>query len=335
MAQGECKQKIKPFNCRATLCHIHYFCVAEIAMNDSLFFTLVQNPYFRIFLKVLIFTTMFTMGLRLSQTALDLLRSRSGHLLRSTIAVVVLVPLAGLLLGLLLKSVGLSAAAGTGLVLLAASPGAPMLTKRTGKAGGDFEFSISLQLLSSALAIVVTPIMLELFAQLFPQTRAVIHPWAIAKLLATVQLLPLGLGLGMRLVWPDIADAIAPRILKIADVLFLVFALLALVVSLPLILKSGMLPIVAVVLFAAISLLIGHLAGGAELPYQSATAVGGVARNVGLAFLIAALNKSLLTVLPTIISYVVLGSVVAIPYSIWMKKRIAQSTEEQSESSIS
>jgi len=293
-------------------------------MNDSLLFTLLQNQDFNIFVQLTIFLIMFSYGLRLTKAALEEIREYPGALVRSLVGVVILVPLAIFAIGPVFRTLGLSPAVGTGIVLLAACPGAPLLTKRTGMAGGDFEFSAALQLLCGASAILVTPAILWGYAQFFPQTREIVEFWAIAKQVAVVQLLPLGLGLSIRVLWSDLANEVSPRVLTIADVAFLVLVLITLVASLPVILESSLLSIAAIVVFAAIALLIGHFLGGPELSYQSATAVGCVARNIGLALFIATVNTKLLAVLPTIVGYMIIGSIVAIPYSVWMKKRIAE-----------
>jgi BASS family bile acid:Na+ symporter len=303
-------------------------------MNDSLLVTLLQNKDFNIFVQITIFLIMFSMGVRLTQDSLDTLRQHTGALLRSLVGVVILVPLAIFAIGPVLKALGLPIAVGTGIVLLAACPGAPLLTKRTGMAGGDFPFSAALQLLCGMSAIAVTPGILWIYAQFFPNTREVVEFWALAKQVAMVQLLPLGLGLGIRVIWSALADEIAPQVLRIADMAFLILVLLAVVASLPIIAESGILPIAALVVFAALALLIGHLLGGPDLSYQSATAVGCVARNVGMALFIATLNTKLLVVLPTIVGYMILGSMVAIPYSVWMKKRIAQQASPVAEGPI-
>lgn len=293
-------------------------------MNNGLLSTLIQNQDFNTFVQVTIFLIMFSLGIRLTKTALEEIREYPVALVRSLIGVIILVPAAILATGPLLKALGLSPVVGTGLVLLAACPGAPLTTKRTGMAGGDFSFSAALQLLCGLSAIAVTPGILWVYAQFFPNTREVVEFWAIAKQVATVQLLPLGLGLGIRLLWSDLADEITPRLLSVADILFIVMVLIAVVASLPVILESGVLPIVSIALFAAIALVVGHLLGGPDLSKQSATAVSCVARNIGLALFIATLNTKVMAVLPTIVGYMIIGSIVAVPYSVWMKKRIAQ-----------
>jgi heme A synthase len=64
--------------------------------------------------------------------------------------------------------------------------------------------------------------------------------------------------MGIWLLWSDLADEITPRLLNVADVLFLVLVLVVVVASLPVILASGVLPVVAIALFAAIALVVGH-----------------------------------------------------------------------------
>lgn len=293
-------------------------------MTDSLLVTLLQNRDFSLFIKIAVFLVMFSMGLRLTRPALEEIRTYPGALARSLFGVIVLMPVAIFAIGPLLKAVGVSAAVGTGIALLAASPGAPMTTKRTSKAGGDFEFSAALQLLCGISAILVTPGFLWLYAQLFPKTREAVQFWVIAKQVLVVQLLPLGIGLAIRLLWSELAEEVVPRLMTIVNVVFLVLILVAVIVSLPVILESGIVSILAITLVAAIALIIGHLLGGPELSFQSASAVACVARNIGLALMVATINNKLLLVLPTIVGYMIIGSIVAIPYSVWMKKRIAQ-----------
>ncbi|MEM6713904.1 MAG: bile acid:sodium symporter [Cyanobacteria bacterium P01_D01_bin.6] len=302
-------------------------------MNDSLLVTLLQNKDFNIFVQIVVFLIMFAMGVRLTTAALVEIRTYPGALLRSLIGVVILVPATVFAVAPLFKALGLSIAVGTGLVLLVASPGAPLTTKRTGMASGDFEFSAALQLLCGTSAILVTPGIIWVYAQFFPNTREAVEFLAIAKQVAIVQFLPLGLGLAVRLVWSDLADEIAPRVQQMADVAFLVLVLIAVIVGLPVILATGPLAIAAIAAVAAIALLVGHLLGGPDLSRQSATAVACVARNVGLALFIATLNTKLLVVLPTIVGYMIIGSILAIPYSVWMKKRIAQQAESLADES--
>ena len=68
---------------------------------------------------------------------------KPGWMLRALLVVVILVPL---VVGLLIKFLNLPASAVAGLVLLAAAPGAPLMTKRSQMAGADPVASAGLQL---------------------------------------------------------------------------------------------------------------------------------------------------------------------------------------------
>jgi BASS family bile acid:Na+ symporter len=124
----------------------------------------MDNPILLKFVTVTIFSLMLAIGLNRSFQQLTSLFRKPELLLRSLLAVIVLVPL---VVGLLLWVLDLSPAVATGLAVLAAAPGAPLTTKRTEMAGGEPTYSASLQLTLALLAVVVTPLILAIFDALF------------------------------------------------------------------------------------------------------------------------------------------------------------------------
>jgi BASS family bile acid:Na+ symporter len=74
----------------------------------------------------------------------------------------------------------------------------------------------------------------------------------------------------------------------------------------------------------AVSLAIGHILGGPNLDERAELAVTSIARNIGLALFITALSGVEKDIIPTLLSYMVLGAIVAIPYSLWSKRRLAR-----------
>jgi hypothetical protein len=72
-------------------------------------------------------------------------------------------------------------------------------------------------------------------------------------------------------------------------------------------------------------LAMGHLLGPVEQRERAAVAVGGIARNVGLAIFIVALSGVQPEVAPTILTYMVVGFVFAAPYAVWSKRQLARS----------
>ena len=285
---------------------------------------LLKNPLFMGFVQVTVFTIMLGMGLNLSLKELGSLWGRPGLMVRSLLAVVVLVPLALMGLSPLLIHLGVSLGAGMALVVLAACPGAPLLTTRAATAGGDFVYATGIQLYSSFLAILATPIILFFFSRPYPETHQTIHPMAIAKVVAFVQLLPIGIGLALRLLRQSVAGTLARWAVRLSKIFLLVLVLILLVASFSLILAIDWADILSIVLFAAAALAIGHFLGATEPALRSALAVGCIARNIGLALVITVFNKQMGNVVPFLIAFMILGSVVAIPYSVWMKKRVAK-----------
>ena len=95
----------------------------------------MHHPLLLIFVKITIFSLMLAIGSNLCFEEMLSLWRKPALLFRGLLAVVVLVPL---VLILLLKLFNLPPEVMTGLALLAASPGAPLTTKRSQKAGGRF-----------------------------------------------------------------------------------------------------------------------------------------------------------------------------------------------------
>jgi BASS family bile acid:Na+ symporter len=82
----------------------------------------------------------------------------------------------------------------------------------------------------------------------------------------------------------------------------------------------GWQPIIAIVIMVLVSLAIGHLLGGPARDQRSTLAIASIARNVGLALFIASLSEAGHRFIPTLVAYMILGAIVAIPYAVWNKR---------------
>ena len=264
-----------------------------------------------------VFVIMLTMGVNLSLAELTSLWQRPGLLGRSLLTVLGLFPL-----GVVLVVVGLDLpdSATIGLALLAAAPGAPLLTKRAQMAGADFAFAASLQVILSLVAVLYTPLLLFGLGMLLPAVTEGAAPLVVAQQVAMVQLLPLSIGLVIRQIWAALADEIGDFLTTIANTLFLVLALLLLVMSLDLIPQLGPRCIGAIGGVTALALGMGHFLGGPEPEMRSGFAIATVARNAGLALFIALLNDQA-TVIPMILAYLILSAAVTVPYSVRMRRK--------------
>jgi BASS family bile acid:Na+ symporter len=284
----------------------------------------MDNPILLKFVTVTIFSLMLAIGVNHSFQQLTSLCRRPELLLRSLLAVIVLVPV---VVGLLLWVFKLPPAVATGLAVLAAAPGAPLTTKRSQMAGGDPTYSASLQLTVALLAVVITPLTLAIFCALFELAVGRVSPFEVARQVAAVTFLPVITGLLIQRFAPRLAEVMGKPVRVLANVLFvaLFVALISLLILLPdfrMMLNLGGLPTAAIIIMVGISLGIGHLLGGPAREQRSVLAIGCIARNVGLALFIAGLSDYGQHFIPTLLTYMILGALLAVPYAVWSKRQI-------------
>ncbi|AFY33722.1 bile acid:sodium symporter family protein [Calothrix sp. PCC 7507] len=283
----------------------------------------MQHPLLLILVKVTIFSLMLAIGCNLSFEKMRSFWRKPALVFRALLAVVVLVPLVVILL---LKLLNLPPEVMIGLALLAASPGAPLTTKRSQQAGGSFHYSASLQLTLAIFAVFVTPITLAIFATLFESISQKVAIVDVARQVIMVQLLPVSLGILMQKFAPTFTQQIAKPLTFIANSLFLVMVVLVCILGLPLFSRVGQLPLVAIAIMVIASLGIGHTLGRLDDDMRATLAIFCIARNFGLALFIAILNHVQQMVIPTLVAYVILGAFIGVPYSIWNKHRLAKTS---------
>ena len=268
-----------------------------------------------------IFLLMLALGAKTPLAALASLWQQPGLLGRALLAALVLFPVgAGLLGYLFLKDVPGAVSVGLGLAVLASAPGAPLLTTRATMAGGNVAIATSLQVTLATLAVVTTPLTLLVFTLIFARVEATADFLMIAKQVLTVQFLPLGLGVLIRRLSGETAANISELLTIVANTLFIVLLVFLLgfsVITIPTVAWRGLAVIPLTVIFG---LICGHLLGGPELETRSSIATGTIARNAGLALFLLAANGAGQAI-PTIIAYMVVGALTALPYNVWVKRQ--------------
>ncbi|MDM3847890.1 MAG: bile acid:sodium symporter [Aphanizomenon gracile PMC627.10] len=279
----------------------------------------MHHPLLLIFVKITIFSLMLAIGCNLSFEEMLSLWRKPALLFRALLAVVVLVPLVVIVL---LKLFNLPPEVITGLALLAASPGAPLTTKRAQMAGCRFSYSASLQLTLAILAVLITPVTLGIFFTLFQHLVEKVTILEVARQVIMVQLLPVSIGLLLQKFIPKFVENIAQPLNFIADILLLLLVIVAGILGIPLFFKVWGLPIVVITIMVIASLAIGHSLGDHNDDTQPILAISCIARNIGLALFIAILNDVQQQVIPTIIAYVIVGAVLGGFYSIWNKHKL-------------
>jgi bile acid:Na+ symporter, BASS family len=281
------------------------------------------------FVTLTIFSLMFAVGLDHSFEQLTFLWTRPALLLRSLLAVIILPPV---VVGVLLRLFDLPPAVATGLAVLAAAPGAPLMIKRAEMAGGASSYAASLQLTLALLAVVVTPLVLTIFGGFFELATERVTPFEVARQVGQVTFLPVIIGLLIQRFGPGITACIAKPVRVIANVLFIVLFLLVIVLlvvapALRAMLWLGGLPTAVIIIMVGASLAIGHLLSGPPHEQRSVLAIASIARNVGLALFIANLSDYGQLFIPTLLTYMLLGALLAVPYTVWSKRQMMTLSE--------
>lgn len=260
----------------------------------------------------------FSLGLNIALEQITYLKTRQNLLLRSLLAVDVLVPIVAFLIVILLR---VPPGIGIAILLMAASPGAPLTIRKAIKKEGNISYAASLQLTLALLAVVTTPLTIWLFFTFLPvDITFKVSAFKVAQQVIMAQFIPLGIGIFIREKFPAIADKIGNPLGKIAEILFLGVTLLIVVITFKFVLAINFPSFVAIILMVAASLAIGYFLGGQERDHRHTLALVSGTRNVGLAFLIASLNFPVKDILPNLIPYVILGAIVEVVYMKIIKK---------------
>lgn len=273
------------------------------------------------FAAVTVFTVMFTLGLGIAATELRWVWRRPGPIARGLFCVLVAVPAVALAVTRLLE---LPRLAQIGIVLMAIAPGAPVALRRSLGAGGHRAFAPSLQIGVAALAVVSMPLSIAALNHVYAG-QASISPWDVARQVFVAQLLPLGLGIAIRSLSAPLAARIEPGLARLATLLLVVLAVLALIATWELTVRAGLRVGAAIVLVTCAALAVGHALGGPAPATRTAVAITSAARNPGLALLVATLNEAPPAIKATVLAYLVISAFAIVPYVAW-RRRVAART---------
>jgi BASS family bile acid:Na+ symporter len=173
-----------------------------------------------------------------------------------------------------------------GLLLLGLAPGAPFIPKIVQVAHGDVAFAVGLM----ALLMVGTVVALALGLPLIVKGTEV-SAWKIAQPLLLLMLMPLAIGLLVRVKVPALPGWWRPSLSRLANLSGLVVLVLLVALNVESVWRMlGNGSILAAVLFVALSLLIGWMIGGRDRGVRSSLALGTGSRNFAAALLVGSQN---------------------------------------------
>jgi len=266
---------------------------------------------------------MFSAGLQMVPSHLMYFRDKPILLLRSLLAVVVLVPLAALLIVFVLHPSDKTAA---GLAILASSPAAPLMLIRASKASGKYDFIGSLHLSIALLAIITTPLTLALMSKALGFSASV-DPAQIAKIVLKIIILPVGLGLVLRAIFPGTAGRAVAPLVRFGWIVLALMVLIILSLKIRLIFEMEISAYITIAVFIASALAIGHFSVPERSGERATLALEAAGRNPGFALVIAQLNFPPDKALPFLIPYLIVFMALSTAYIIWRKRSTAKGSE--------
>jgi BASS family bile acid:Na+ symporter len=268
-------------------------------------------------LQISIIITVFGFGLHATIRDVLFLERRPGLFVRSLIAMFVAVPLVAFVLA---EAFDFASAVDVGLIALAISPMAPFLPSRMSKAGGSASYGIGLMALAALASVVLIPLSIYILGRYFG--RELMPPTSgVIKVVLITTLLPLVAGLAIRALFPSFAERIAPAITLLGKLLLGIASVGLLVVSLPAMWQVvGNGTIIAITVFVVAGFLIGHLLGGPDPEERTVLGLSSASRHPAVALVIANTNFPDGKFGAVIILYLVLTTIVGIPYVKWCQK---------------
>jgi bile acid:Na+ symporter, BASS family len=210
-------------------------------------------------------------------------------------------------------------------IALAVSPVPPILPTKEYKAGGAPSYVLGLLAISALVSVVFVPVALDVLGRVFARP-AHVPMGAVAWIVATSVLAPLGAGILVRRLAPSVASKVA-RPLSIAGTLLLVVAFLPVLVKMwpALIAQLGDFTLLAIVVFVLAGLAVGHLLGGPNPDERTVLALSTATRHPGMAIAIAQANAPVdHSVAAAILLVFLVGAIVSVPYVKWRAHRHAR-----------
>jgi bile acid:Na+ symporter, BASS family len=243
---------------------------------------------------------------------------RPGLLLRSLMSMLVVMPVLAVAMAI---AFDLHPAVELALVASALAPVPPILPSKQIKAGGESSYVVALLITTALVSIAYVPLVAALVGTVFhrPVEVSMAH---IASIVATSMLLPVLAGMAVHRWWPSLARRI-DKPLSIVATSALVLA------CLPILINEyrdmgrlvGNFSVVAMVAFALVGLAVGHWLGGPDLDDRSVLAMATAARHPAVALAITHNAIDRPGVMAAVLMTLLVGSVVAIPYVRWSKRR--------------
>ena len=265
-----------------------------------------------------IMLTVFGFGLRATIEDVLYVVRRPRILVISLVSMFIVMPFIALVLALVVAPPTVALVA---LVTLALSPVPPTLLGKEHDAGGRASYGLGLTVTVSILSIVLIPALVVFLGSLTENPFNVGFA-AVARQVLLAVVLPLAAGMLVRAFLPRLAERVEKPFALVAKVVLLAAVAFVLIAAFPQflsVLTAG--TVVAFVAFTVLGLAFGHIMAGPNPSDSRVLALASALRHPGIALAIATANFPSMQFGAVIILYLIIGTIVCIPYMKWMQKR--------------
>jgi len=264
----------------------------------------------------------FAQGLKISTgEVMNYFRERPWLLVRSLIAVLIIVPAVALAIILMLKPPKEVAVA---LSILVSCPPAPLMIKATPNLGkGSAAFMASLHLSLAVLALITVPAILYIIS--IPLGfHADVNLVKMMMILSKTILIPVVLGMAIRSYFPAFADKASPVLDKVGTIGLLILVIVVLVKFFPALLNMDLWSYLVISVVSASALSVGHFLGPKDPHERTSLAIESGVRHPALALTIAVSNYTAAIALPILVPSVLVFIIIAVLYMVLQKKTAYQ-----------
>lgn len=264
---------------------------------------------------ITVVTLMLSIGLSLSFTQISALWRQPGLLARTFLAAIIVPPCVAVLVTRLSD---ITSEVSTGIILIAAAPGAGLVPKLVQTARGDISYAVSTMATLCMLAVVTVPVTVALALPV----GVGVEPVKVLTTVLLAQLIPLFAGLLIRRFGSRIADRLQRPMTLAGNVLFVVVLILIVAGNVKTILNLGLLVLAVMLLVGAVSLLAGHLLGGPATETSTALGMTSSYRNAALGLLVAYASFANTAIRAVVSAFDLLVLVLLIPYGGYWRRKL-------------
>jgi BASS family bile acid:Na+ symporter len=244
------------------------------------------------------------LGIEAGRVPLRQPRRVQGVLVRFFLATFVIMPAIAVAIRF---SQNLPPAVWAGLALISITPPSLGFRGKVLKLSGDQEISLAWQLTSALASIITIPITL-LIVEYALGLQLDLGIGAVTKKIVLTYLVPVLVGIALQRFWLAVATKVARIAARVAKAASLLLVLLIAVIGTKPLIALGARSLLAVLLFVALAILVGHLLGAPPPSLRPTFATALATRWPAPAFVLAQLNGMLGPIAPVILAYLGFGS---------------------------